>query len=103
MYAASLEDRRSLKSLTNTILKSNLDLNLIIKGHPGVPEDIYQRYQKNDKVDIIPSNDVIEDIIPKTDLVITEVSQSIWVAMRLEIPVIFMVIHHKKFYKQYLN
>ena len=103
LYAASRVDKKSFKSVLNTTLNSSLDINLIVKGHPGEPDDIYQRYQNNDKVEIVPSSDVIEDIIPNSDLVITEVSQSIWVAMKLEIPVIFMVIHHKKFYEQYLN
>ena len=92
LYAATHNDLQELNDLVSIINSLPEIRRLIIKVHPERNHQIYEKYIKSEKIILVPGNRSLEDLLPKTDLLVTTISESALQSMVRNVPTIFFLL-----------
>ena len=76
IYAGTSDDLDEVREITQVIRTSFPDTELIVKVHPGLDHQPYERYCRAPNVTLVSGAQVLEDLLNEVDLLITTISES---------------------------
>ena len=95
LYAATKNDFYELSEVVKVVHKYKSELELFIKVHPGENSEPYEKFINTENISLVTGDKILEDILPKSDLLITTISESALQGMLFKVPTVMLLINKK--------
>ncbi|TFB13943.1 hypothetical protein E3V33_00090 [Candidatus Marinimicrobia bacterium MT.SAG.4] len=95
LYAGTNNDFKEVKLITQTINNLSESCKLVIKVHPGLDAEPYEKYSRTANVEIISGKEVLENYLKRADVLLTTISESSLQSILSSIPTLFLITNDR--------